>query len=183
MSSNVQQLTSSSVVMCQARSAKRSVSSNVIQFRVRNVQQSMTLSAVVVVEEEGDLVPLGVAGLVLQVVAVLDHPEAVDLDLEEVMVDLALLEDMEEVDLLQEEVMEQKGGKDGPLTLLEEVQADMEVDLGITAEDIAAVVEVLEEVVEGMAEVAEDLVEVVGDLAEVVLHLEEVRCFDHFTWW
>ena len=127
----------------------------------------------------------GVVGLVPQVGAVLDHLEAVDLDLEEVMVDLALLEDMEEVDLLQEEVMEQKGGKDGPLTLLEEVQADMEVDLGIAAEDIAVVVEVLEEVVEGTVEVAEGLeevvVEVVVDLAEVVVDSEEVSCLDSFT--
>ena len=78
MSSNVQQLTSSSVVMCQARSAALSVSSNVIQFPVRNVQLSMKLSAVVVVEEEGDSVLPVVVGLVLQVVAGLDHPEAVD---------------------------------------------------------------------------------------------------------
>ena len=127
--------------MCQARIAALSVSSNVIQFPVRNVQLSMKLSAVVVEEEEVDLVLSGVVGLVLQVEAVLDHPEAVELDLEEVMVDLALLEDMEEADLLQEEVMEQKSGKDGRLTLLEEVQVDMEVDLGI-----AVVGEVLQEV-------------------------------------
>ena len=120
----------------------------------------------VVVEEEGDLV--------LPVVVGLDHPEAVDLDLEEVMVDLALLEDMEEVDLLQEEVMEQKGGKDGPLTLLEEVQVDMEVDLGTAVDDIAVVVEIL---VEG----AKDMVEIVEDLEEVVKDLVEVRCFDSFT--
>ena len=37
---------------------------------------------------------------------------------------------MEEADILQEEVMEQKSGKDGLLTLLEEVQVDMEVDQG-----------------------------------------------------
>ena len=101
----------------------------------------MKLSAVVVEEEEVDLVLSGLVGLVLQVEAVLDHPEAVELDLEEVMVDLALLEDMEEADLLQEEVMEQKSGKDGRLTLLEEVQVDMEVDMGI-----AVVGEVLQEV-------------------------------------
>ena len=77
MSSNVPQSTSSSVVMCQARSAALSVSSNVIQFPVRNVQLSMKLFAVVV-EEEGDSVLLVVVGLVLQVVAGLDHPEAVD---------------------------------------------------------------------------------------------------------
>ena len=94
----------------------------------------MKLSVVVVVEEVGVLVPLGVVGSVLQVVGVSDHQEAVDLDPEEVMVDQALLEDM---DLLQEEVMEGKGGKDGPLTLLEEVPVDMEVDL-----DIAVVGEV-----------------------------------------
>ena len=86
MSSNVQKLTSSSAVMCQVRSAALSVSSNAIQFPVRNVQLSIKLSEVVVVEEEGDLV--------LPVVVGLDHPEAVDLDLEEVMVDLALLEDI-----------------------------------------------------------------------------------------
>ena len=140
-SSNAQQSLNSSVVMCQARIAALSVSSNVIQFPVRNVQLSMKLSAVVVEEEEVDLVLPGVGGLVLQVEAVLDHPEAVELDLEEVMVDLALLEVMEEADLLQEEVMEQKSGKDGRLTLLEEVQVDMEVDLGI-----AVVGEVLQEV-------------------------------------
>ena len=167
--------------MCQVGSATWSVSSNVIQSPVRNVLLSMKLSAVVVLEEEGDSVLPAVVGLDLQVVAGLDHPEAVDLDLEEVMVDLALLEDMEEVDLLQEEVMEQKGGKDGPLTLLEEVQADMEVDLGIAAEDIAAVVEVLEEVVEGMVEVVEDLVEEVEDLVEVVVDLEAVRYLVSFT--
>ena len=54
------------------------MSSNVIQFPVRNVQLSMKLSAVVVVEEEGDSVLPVVVGLVLQVVAGLDHPEAVD---------------------------------------------------------------------------------------------------------
>ena len=73
------------------------------------------------------------------------------------MVDLSLLEDMDEVDLLQEEVMEPKVGKDGLLTLLEEVQADMKLDLVIAAEDIAVVVEVSEEVAEGTVEVAKDL--------------------------
>ena len=131
----------------------------------------------VVVEEEGDLV--------LPVVVGLDHPEAVDLDLEEVKVDLALLEDMEEVDLLQAEVMEQKGGKDGPLALLEEVQVDMEVDLGTALDNIAVVVEILVqgaedmvEIVEDLEEVVKDLVEVVVDLAEVVVNLEAVRCFE-----
>ena len=69
------------------------------------------------------------------------------------MVDLSLLEDMEEVVLLQEEVMEPKVGKDGLLTLLE----DMKLDLVIAAEDIAVVVEVSEEVAEGTVEVAKDL--------------------------
>ena len=131
--------------MCQARIAALSVSNNVIQFPVRNVQLSMKLSAVVVEEEEVDLVLSGVVGLVLQVEAVLDHPEAVELDLEEVMVDLALLEDMEEADLLQEEVMEQKSGKDWLLTLLEEVQVDMEVDMEVDL-GIAVMWEVLQEV-------------------------------------
>jgi len=124
----------------------------------------MKLSVVVVVEEVGDLVPPWVVGLVLQVVVVLDHQEAVDLDLEEVMVDMV------EVDLLQEEVTEGKSGKDGPLTLLEEAQMDMEVDLDIVVE-VIVVGEDLEVVVEGMVEVVEDLEEAVVDLAEV--HLEE----------
>jgi len=164
MSSNVQQLMSSSAVLCQARSAALSVSSNAIRFPVRNAQLSMKLSVVVVVEEVGDLVPPWVVGLVLQVVVVLDHQEAVDLDLEEVMVDMV------EVDLLQEEVTEGKSGKDGPLTLLEEAQMDMEVDLDIVVE-VIVVGEDLEVVVEGMVEVVEDLEEAVVDLAEV--HLEE----------
>ena len=120
----------------------------------------------------------GRGGFSFPVVVGLDYPEAVDLDLEEVKVDLALLEDMEEVDLLQAEVMEQKGGKDGPLTLLEEVQADMEVDLGIAAEDMEEVVEGTVEVAEGLEEV---VVEVVVDLAEVVVDSEEVRYLDSFT--